>query len=160
MSLPIAGCIAWTAIALIGVLLPFEQSVFIMLFSTGMIFPLSLLIAKVRKEIIFNNRNPFARLMGASTGMVNLLWAIHIPLILKAPEFVPLTLGISLGLHWIIYSWIVQHSLGIYHSILRTMLVLAAWMFFPDNRITAIGLSITAVYILSIFQMSKRKINL
>lgn len=41
--------------------------------------------------------------------MVNLLWAVHIPLFIYVPEFVPLSLGISLGLHSIIYSWIVQH---------------------------------------------------
>ena len=75
--------------------------------------------------------------MGLSVLMVNLLWALHIPLFLYAPEFLPLSVGIGLGLHWIVYSWIIQHPVGLIHAILRTVLVLLAWFIFPESRLFA-----------------------
>ncbi len=159
MSMPIAGCITWIIISVLGFILPFKESIYAMLFGTGIIFPIALLVGRIRKESIVDNENPFARLMGACVVMVNLLWAVHIPLVIYAPEFVPLTLGIGLGMHWIVYSWIIQHNVGIIHSITRSVLVLAMWVIFPEYRVTAVGLAISFVYIISLFQMSRRQIS-
>lgn len=64
--------------------------------------------------------------MGLSVLMVNLLWALHIPLFLFVPEFLPLSVCIGLGLYWIVCSWIIQHPLGLIHVLLRTAVVLLA----------------------------------
>ena len=90
--------------------------------------------------------------------MVNLFWGVHIPIVLNAPEFVPVSLGIGLGIHWIVYSWIIQHPLGIIHSVLRTILVILAWYLFPESRIFGVGIAIVVVYLISIYQMLNRKI--
>lgn len=66
--------------------------------------------------------------------MVSLLWAVHITLLFAAPSFIPLTLGIRLGLHWVIFSWIIDHPVGIIHAVVRTALVTAAWRLLPDAR--------------------------
>jgi hypothetical protein len=50
------------------------------------------------------NTNPFGRLMGPCIVMVNLLWALHAMLMLKDASYVLLSLGIGLGLHWIVCS--------------------------------------------------------
>ncbi len=106
-----------------------------------------------------SSSNPLAKLMGMSVLMVNLLWAIHIPLFLYAPEFVPMSIGIGLGIHWIIYSWIVQHPVGTIHAITRTILITIMWFAFPEQRLLAIGLVIVFVYSVSIWQMSKRQFS-
>ncbi|WP_376712343.1 DUF7010 family protein, partial [Acinetobacter baumannii] len=54
-------------------------------------------IAKLRGERLLESTNPLAKLMGVCVMMVNLLWALHIPLLLQAPQFIPLSLGIALG---------------------------------------------------------------
>lgn len=91
--------------------------------------------------------------------MVNLLWGIHFPLAISAPEFVPLSLGVGLGLHWVVYSWIINHPLGIVHAVLRTFLVLGAWYLFPEVRIFAVSVAIVLVYLLSLWQMLTREIK-
>jgi hypothetical protein len=96
--------------------------------------------------------------MGACVFMVNLLWALHIPLALNAPAFVPLSVGIGLGLHWAVYSWITQHPVGYAHATLRTAGVLAAWWTFPQAVVSACAAAVVVAYALAIYQMATRRI--
>lgn len=153
ISMPMAGAIVWFLVAMISTQVGERLGMLILLFCSGAIFPIALLIARLRGETLVATNNPLAKLMGYCILMVNLLWAVHIPLFIYAPTFVPLTLGIGLGLHWIVYSWIVQHPVGIIHAILRTSLVVAAWYAFPEQRLLAVGLVIVLVYCVSIWQM-------
>lgn len=159
LSLPVAGMIVWLAVGIAGLIFAPAKAAMILLFGTGAIFPLAILIAKTRGENLFAAGNPLARLMGLCVLMVNLLWAVHLALFTKAPEFLPLTVGIGLGLHWIVYSWIVGHSAGIIHAVLRTLLVTAAWFAFPANRISAVAFAVVAAYSISILQMATRSIS-
>jgi hypothetical protein len=158
VSMPIAGTIIWAFIAFISTQFDSLTSTYILLFATGGIFPIALLIAKIRGENLASSNNPLAKLMGLCVLMVNLLWAVHIPLILNAPEYVPLTLGIGLGLHWVVYSWIVQHPLGLIHSISRAILILCAWYIFPNQQLLAISCVIVLLYFVSIYQMLTRSV--
>ncbi len=159
ISMPIAGAIIWLAVALLSTQFNERNGILILLFGSGAIFPIALLVTLIRKEFLLLSYNPLAKLMASSVLMVNLLWAVHIPLFIYAPTFVPLSLGIGLGLHWIVYSWIIQHPLGLFHAVLRTLLVLLAWFIFPEQRLLVIGLVITGVYCLSIWQMLNRSIS-
>lgn len=158
LAMPISGAIYWFILAIVSIQVPERVGLLVLLFGSGSIFPIALLISKITKEQVFSSNNPLAKLMGLSVLMVNLLWALHIPLFLYAPEFLPLSVGIGLGLHWIVYSWIIQHPLGTIHAVLRTALVLLVWFLFPESRLFAIGLSIVFVYGLSIWQMLTRPI--
>jgi hypothetical protein len=158
LSMPLAGAFVWLVIAIFGYLLPEKQAIVGMLFATGLIFPVALLIAKFRRENLTSRLNPLSRLMGMSVLMVNLLWAVHIPLLLGAPRFVPLSLGIGLGIHWIVYSWIIQHPVGLIHAILRTGLVVSVWYAFPTHRVLAIAVAIVVAYMISLISMVRRPI--
>lgn len=159
LSLPIAGMFVWLAIGTMGLMVAPAKATMILLYGTGAIFPVALLIAKMRGENLFAAQNPLARLMGYCVLMVNLLWAVHLALLTKAPEFLPLTVGIGLGLHWVVYSWIVGHSVGLIHAILRTVIVTAAWFAFPANRVSAVAFAVVAAYSISILQMATRSIS-
>ena len=158
LSMPIAGAIVWASVAILSTQFAETISIYIMLFGTGAIFPIALLIAKLRKENLLSSSNPFSKLMGLCILMVNLLWAVHIPLLLEEPKLVPLSLGIALGLHWIVYSWIIQHSVGIVHSVVRSILILLVWYLFPDKTVFAVSSVIVFVYVISISQMLKREV--
>ena len=159
MSMPIAGAIVWAVVAVLSLLLEYRFSLIATFFCTGAILPIAIVVAKLRGEELLSNKNPFAKLMGMSALMVNLLWALHIPLFLYAPQFVPLSLGIGLGLHWVVYSWIIQHPLGTLHAVLRTVLIVLAWFVFAEQRLTAISLVVISMYLLTLHQMSSREIS-
>ncbi|MDB9952044.1 hypothetical protein OAD57_01555 [Porticoccaceae bacterium] len=159
LSMPIAGAIYWLVVAVVSTQVPERVGLLVLLFGSGLIFPIALLISKVTKEEVFSSKNPLAKLMGVSVLMVNLLWAIHIPLFLYAPEFLTLSVGIGLGLHWVVYSWVIQHPLGLVHAVLRTALILVVWFSFPESRLLAVGVSIVLVYCFSIWQMINRPLS-
>ena len=156
MSMPIAGAVVWALVAILSTQFEERISILLLLFCSGLIFPIALGIARIRSEALISNKNPMASLMGQCVLMVNLLWAVHIPLFLYAPSFVPLSLGISLGLHWVVYSWIIQHPLGRTHAILRTSLVLFAWYIFKEDRLLSISIVIVCTYLFTLYQMSAR----
>ena len=159
LAMPMSGALVWLVIAIFGYLLPENRATVVMLFGTGLIFPVALLIAKLRRENLTDRLNPLSRLMGMSVLMVNLLWAVHLPLLMGAPRFFPLSLGIGLGIHWIVYSWIIQHPVGLIHALLRTALVVAAWSVFPTHRLIAVPIVIVIVYMVSLVWMSSRSID-
>ncbi|MBW8189734.1 hypothetical protein K0504_01690 [Neiella marina] len=159
VSMPIAGTIIWAVVAVLSTQLNEGTAVYILLFATGAIFPTALMIAKIRNENLVSPSNPLAKLMGLCILMVNLLWVVHIPLLLNAPEFVPLSLGVGLGLHWVVYSWIVNHPVGLIHAILRSVLIVAAWYLFPNDGILAISCAIIFAYLISIYQMLTRELK-
>ena len=158
LSLPIAGALVWTMVGVTGLLLPTRWSTLALLFGTGAIFPLALAVARFRGEQLIENTNPLARLMGACVFMVNLLWAVHLPLAARAPAFVPLSVGIGLGLHWVVYSWITRHPVGYVHAALRTIAVVGAWWLFPDGVVAACAGAVVLAYLLAIYQMATRRI--
>ena len=136
--------------------MPENRATVVMLFGTGLIFPVALLIARFRRENLTGRLNPLSRLMGMSVLMVNLLWAVHLPLLVGAPRFFPLSLGVGLGIHWIVYSWIIQHPVGLIHAIMRTGLVVSAWSVFPTHRMSAVPLVIVIAYLTSLVLMVRR----
>lgn len=161
VSFPIAGAIVWCVIGIASLCLSNYHSILFMLFASGAIFPLALLVAKFRKEDVMSSENPFSKLLAFGVLMVNLLWAVHVPLMMKAPQFVPLSVGIGLGLHWVIYSWIVQHPVGLIHSISRTVLCVLVWLFLPPEQLlTGIATVIVVCYAVSIYTMLTRKVIL
>src|ERR1039457_813315 len=159
LSMPIAGAFVWLVIAMCGYLLSEHLAIIAMLFGTGLIFPIALLIGKLRHENLTDRANPLSRLMGISVLMVNLLWAVHLPLLVGAPRFFPLSLGIGLGIHWIVYSWIIQHPIGLIHALVRTGLIVSAWSAFPTHRLLAVPVVIVIVYLISLVLMVRRPIS-
>ncbi len=159
MSMPFAGLMVWSSVAVLSTQLDSDIAILVLLFMTGAIFPLALLIAKVREENLISSKNPLAKLMGMCVLMVNLLWVVHIPLYLYQPEFVPLSLGVSLGLHWVVYSWIVQHPVGLVHAGLRALACFIAWFLWPEARLFAISTVIVVMYLFSLFQLATRPVS-
>lgn len=157
MSLPIAGLLVWCVVGILGTVLAPKAAILALVFATGAIFPLGMAIAKLLGEQLLGNANPLARLMGVCVLMVNLLWAVHIPLLMRAPQFVPLSLGIALGLHWMVYSWIIGHPLGYRHAILRTAGLVAVWFAFPAHPVTASAGVVVAAYAITIVEMRMRR---
>jgi hypothetical protein len=158
LSLPIAGALVWAVVGGLAAVLPSRIGVYVLLFGTGVIFPLALVVARVRGEQLLDNANPLAKLMTACVFMVNLLWALHISLLFRAPALVPLSVGIGLGLHWVVYSWITGHSVGYVHAAVRTAALVAAWWLFPSNVVTACAAAVVLAYALAIYQMATRRI--
>ncbi|MDN3400298.1 hypothetical protein QL926_02220 [Pseudoalteromonas sp. APC 3213] len=73
ISMPVAGIIIWGLVGFLSTQFSANVSIYILLFATGGIFPIALLIAKFRNENLVSSSNPLAKLMGLCIVMVNLL---------------------------------------------------------------------------------------
>jgi hypothetical protein len=156
LSLPIAGATVWAVAGIAAAFLSTRDATLVLLFGSGAIFPLGLALSRLLNEKLVNNTSPLASLMGLSVLMVNLLWAVHLTLFVLDVTYLPLTLGIGLGLHWIVFSWIIGHPLGIIHACLRTVLVTGLWWLFPENRLEAVAAGVVIAYAYSIYALSTR----
>ncbi len=161
IAIPIAGALAWTAAGIAGVLLP--GIAWLALFiCTGMIFPLGLMVARFLGENVTaaqREKNELDRLFMFTVLMASMVWAIAIPFFMIEKSSLPLSVGILAGLMWIPYSWIIQHWIGLFHGISRTVLVVAAWYLFPQHRFVAIPAVIVIIYLVTIFVLATRQIH-
>jgi hypothetical protein len=67
-----------------------------------------------------------------------------------------LTVGILAGLMWVPFSWIIQHWVGIFHTVARTVLVTVAWYLAPHRRFVVIPAVIVGVYAVTIAILEQR----
>jgi hypothetical protein len=153
LAMPIAGTIAWSAIGICGMFLPVHQAAWALFIGTGSIFGLGLLVARVIGEDLLGKdrqHNAFDDLFFRTIVMAWLVFAIAIPFFMIEPTSLPLTVGILAGLMWVPFSWMIQHWVGLFHGIARTVLVLAAWYLFPAQRFVVIPAVIVVIYLVTI----------
>lgn len=155
LSLPITGCIVWGLAAMAGLLVPPQYANPTLIVCYFLLIPVSLIVARLRGEQVRGGSdNPLLRLAALCRLMVSLLWGIHLPLLWLAPAFFPLSLAIGYGIHWVVFSWTIGHPLGVIHASLRTVLVVAAWCAFPQQRMSAVAAAVTMAYAISVWQLA------
>lgn len=155
LALPITGVIVYTAIALATLLVPPERRNWVLAIGFWAIPPLGALVMRLRGEEPASPDNPLFDLSAKARIMALSTWAIHIPVWLYAPALFPISVGIGLALHWVVFSWTVGHPVGFYHLAARIVLVLGAWHLWPGNRVEAVSAGIALAYALSIWQLRR-----
>jgi len=159
LAMPIAGAIAWTAIGVAGAILPTGLAAWALFIGTGMIFGLGNVVARFTGENLMGGNKDAVdldRLFMLTVVMAWMVFSIAIPFFLIEPTSLPLTVGILAGLMWIPFSWMLDHWVGLFHAISRTVLVLAAWYVFPEARFVAIPAVIVVIYALTIVILVRR----
>jgi hypothetical protein len=159
LAMPLAGLVAWLVIGLAGLWLPAPVVVWVLYISTGSIAYLGILFSKFTGEnFLAKNRpkNTFDRLFFLSMGMSLLVYAIALPFFRADYTSLPLSVGILAGLMWLPLSWIIEHWVGIFHGVARTVLVLGAWLAFPQQRFVVVPLVIVGMYVVTIAVLEQR----
>ena len=154
LAMPIAGAVCWGVAGVFGAVLPDHRAAVALVIACVVITPLALVIARFLDEQLVGRRNELGRLMGSSMLMTNLFWAVAVPFWFLDPSSLALSAGIILGLQWIVLGWIIQHWIGLFHAVARTLLVLAAWCLFPGSRFVAVPVVVVGMYLLSIFVLA------
>ena len=159
LAMPLAGLVAWLVIGLAGLWLPTPVVVWVLYIGTGSIAYLGILFSKFTGEnFLAKNRpkNTFDKLFFLSMGMSLLVYAIALPFFRADYTSLPLSVGILAGLMWLPLSWIIEHWVGIFHGVVRTVLVLGAWLTFPQGRFVVVPLVIVAMYVVTIVVLEHR----
>lgn len=160
LATPLAGIIAWLIIGLSGIFFSDIITVWVLFIATGSIVYLGLFISKFTGEDFLDKtkpKNEFDKLFLFTVAQAALVYAIAIPFFLVDYSSLPMTVGILTGLMWLPFSWIIDHWVGIFHAISRTISVLALWYLLPDHRFIAIPFAIVLIYIITLIILNNRK---
>ena len=160
LASPIAGLIAWLIVAISGFFFPDNINVWVLFIATGSIVYLAMGISKLTGEDYLDKskpKNTFDTLFFLTVAQAILVYSIAIPFFIEDYTSLPLTVGILTGLMWVPLTWIIDHWVGLFHSILRTILILVLWYLFPSERFITIPIAIVLVYMISIIILKNRK---
>jgi hypothetical protein len=159
LAMPLAGTIAWTVAGVAGALLSPVQATWTLFIATGSIVYLGIFISRFTGEHFTARdrpKNTFDTLFFLTVGMSLLVYAIAIPFFMVDYTSLPLTVGVLAGLMWLPVTWIIEHWVGVFHAVARTLLVTAAWFLFPAQRFTVIPVVVVAVYVVTIVALEQR----
>ena len=159
LATPLAGLIVWTIIGLVGLFFSDFIAVWAIFIGTGSIVDLGFFLSKFTGENFLDKtkpKNEFDTLFLYTAGQAILVYSIAIPFFLLDYTSLPMSVGILTGLMWLPFSWIIKHWCGIFHTLTRTVLVLALWYLFPEHRFVAIPFGIVLIYLITLFILSKR----
>ena len=160
LATPLAGLIVWTIIGLIGIFFSDFVAVWSIFIGTGSIVYLALFLSKFTGENFLDKskpKNEFDKLFFFTVAQAVMVYAIAIPFFLVDYSSLPLTVGILTGLMWLPFSWIINHWVGIFHTLTRTILVLSLWYLLPEYRFSAIPFGIVLIYLVTILILKNRK---
>jgi hypothetical protein len=161
LATPLAGLIVWAVIGLAGIFFSKTVAVWSIFIGTGSIVYLGLFISKFTGENFLEKNKPkneFDSLFMFTVGQAILVYSIAIPFFILDYSSLPLSVGILTGLMWLPLSWTIKHWVGIFHTVTRTIAVLALWYLLPDQRFVVIPFVIVAIYIVTLIILNNRKI--
>ena len=159
LAMPIAGTIAWAVVGIFGPTLDVRMAGLLLYIATGSIAYLGMFLSRFTGEHFLDKSKPknvFDALFFHGMAQAVLVYAIAIPFAIEVPSSAPLSVGILAGLMWIPLSWIVQHWIGWFHTVTRTVLIVVAWYAFPEHRFLTIPWIIVAIYLVSIVVLEMR----
>ena len=162
LATPIAGLLAWFIVGIAGIFLSATGKVWVLFIATGSIVYLGILISKFTGENFLDKTRPvntFDKLFFFTVGQAVLVYSIAIPFFLVDYSSLPLTVGILSGLMWLPLTWIIDHWVGVFHAVGRTIIVLILWYVLPQHRFVAIPFAIVIIYIMTIAILMNRKIK-
>ena len=133
------------------------SSIFI---GTGSNLYLGLFLSKFTGENFLDKtkpKNEFDTLFLFTATQAILVYSIAIPFFLLDYTSLPMSVGILTGLMWLPFSWIIKHWVGIFHTMTRTILIVALWYLLPEYRFIAIPFTIVLIYLVTLGILQARK---
>lgn len=159
IAMPLAGTLVWAAIGFASPFFNEAIQTWMLYLGTGAIFYIGSGLSYLTGERFFSKdrqNTEFDTLFFIGMEMALLVFAIALPVAAIDHTTLPLSIGILTGLMWMPLSWAIQHWVGYFHTVARTLGILIAWYVFPEARIEAISAVIVAVYLISLVALEVR----
>ena len=159
LAMPLAGATCWSIAGFTSIYVSTQVAAWVLFIATGSIVYLAMLITRFTGEDFFRKdkpKNSFDGLFLRCIAMAALVYSIAIPFFMIDARSLPLSIGILTSLMWLPFSWIIQHWIGTFHAICRTLLIVAAWYMFPQHSFVVIPALVVIVYAFSIYTLETR----
>jgi len=160
LAMPLAGILVWIALIFTGLFLSPRAQVLAVFVGTGSIVYLAMFLAKLTGEQLKfksnKKRNFFDTLFLSAVAMSFLCYALAIPFFLENYRSLPFTVAILTGLMWLPLSVLIQHWVGVFHAVVRTILCTLAWIMYPEHSFVLQPVIVVAMYVVSIAALELR----
>lgn len=142
----LSGAIVFLIFTLMPLVFPIEAVRLIWIFGLGVIFPIGIFISKILGVNLFSTDNP----LGTLGGIVAAPQAFYIPVFIivymKIPEYLPFTIGLLAGSHFLPYIWIYKSKAYLFVTLGTCLSALTLGGFLVDQAFTLVPLAISIVY--------------
>lgn len=149
-SLPAAGCIYWFALGIAGFYLKPQTWFIVSAFTSGLIFPLGLLLSRPLKADI-KVSSPLNGLIAPALISMMTFWPLAIAGTSSDVSFITLALAVGMGIHWPVIGWMYGRKVYLLHGIIRTIGATMLWYVFPEQRFVLIPIFVSLAYLITIF---------
>ncbi|NRA29571.1 MAG: hypothetical protein HRU11_04850 [Parvularculaceae bacterium] len=148
---PLAGGLWWVGLAYASTVFGLRDWLLVAFVTTGAIFPVALLIAKLAGNPFIKDRTALTSLLvPAFVGML-LFWPGAITAYYEAPELAVMLLAIGMSVHWPVIGWSYGRApIFLAHCLVRAVAVTAIWWAAPDVRVLGISLVVAAIYFVTV----------
>jgi len=160
LAMPFAGILVWSALIVTGIFFNPKAQVLAVFVGTGSIVYLAMFLAKLTGEQLqftsHKKRNFFDTLFLSAVAMSFLCYALAIPFFLENYRSLPFAVAILTGLMWLPLSVLIQHWVGVFHAVARTILCTLAWIMYPEHSFVLQPVIVVAMYVVSIAALELR----
>ncbi len=148
----LAGAIWWAFLGAAGYKLHNHNLWIILAFVTsGTIFPLALLLAKLCGIYFMKDRTAVNDVVFPAMASMLLFWPMAISAFWTYPQLVPLILGVGMSILWPVVGWTYgRTALYTTHAIVRAIVCFVLWNWLPSTRFTLLPLAVSLIYLLTI----------
>jgi hypothetical protein len=148
---PLAGAIWWAALSLLGYHARPHLWIFIAFATSGLVFPLAILLGRICRVNFMSDRSAISDLMFPTLIPMVLFWPVAFAAYPTAPALVPLIMAIGMSVAWPVMGWIYgRTALFTAHAIVRAIACYVLWNWFPSTRFTLLPLAVSLIYVATI----------
>ncbi|WP_409302779.1 DUF7010 family protein [Peribacillus sp. SCS-155] len=149
----LSGAIVFFIFTFLPMVFPMKTVHLIWIFGLMAIFPFGLLIGKIMNIDLLANDNPLGTLGGLVAAPQAFFIPVFIIVYMHIPEYIPFTIGLLGGSHFIPYFWIYKSKayLTVTLGVCVSSFILGSY--FIDQAFTLVPLAISFFYLVGVFQI-------
>jgi hypothetical protein len=150
--IPLAGATWWAILGTMGFFVHSRALwIFLAFVTSGALFPLALLFARLFKVDIMHDKAASADVLFPAFASMLIFWPIAISAYWTYPQLVPLVLAIGMSIHWPVIGWVYART-AIYttHAVVRAVACFILWNWWPSSRFTVLPYMVSAIYLMTV----------
>ena len=149
--IPLAGATYWAVLGGAGYYLDLGAWAQIAFYGLGAIFPLGLLFAALFRNNFMKDKTAAGSVLLPALISMLLFWAFIVAAAQEAPSMISLILAVGMAIHWPVIGWSYGRT-AVYsaHAVARAVIPTTLWLTFPDERLTWLPLSVSAIYLMTV----------
>lgn len=150
IAAPLAGSVYWIVLFVLGLYVSEYSWCLIAFLTSGLIFPLALLLQKLTKSELMIENDALSGAVFASLTNIVIGWSVTIAAFYSDLALVPLALAINMSLHFSGIGWTFGSKVIMGHPIVRAIVVTILWYSLPAQRFSAIPLAVGVIYLATV----------